>query len=296
MNMYPALRSQMGTWVYYVVKMRASELSANVRYASEVHDDHTLDRAIQRRLDESRVKNDIVEYLRRNENRFFSAIVVAALEGNPQFIPIEIPDTRECAVLRNDARFNSAFGALHFDGNQRYYALDGQHRLSAIKTLLKETDDENGRGRPENFEEDEVSVIVVVPSADDSDESFMQKYRRLFSNLNRYAKPMDNATNIIMDEDDTFAILTRRLMTDHTFFHSDVRRQMESEKIKTEKGENLRTGDSYFTSIETLYKLNMSLLTSEKRRHAGWKTGYGESVELKTFQRFRPSEAVIDLL
>ena len=30
MNIYPVLRSKMGTWEYFVVKMSASELSQNV--------------------------------------------------------------------------------------------------------------------------------------------------------------------------------------------------------------------------------------------------------------------------
>ena len=49
MNIYPALRSRMGTWDYYVVKMSANELSQNVKYASEVHDDRTLDRGYSTR-------------------------------------------------------------------------------------------------------------------------------------------------------------------------------------------------------------------------------------------------------
>ena len=203
MNIYPALRSQMGTWDYYVVKMSANELSQNVKYASEVHDDRTLDKAIQRVLDESRVKKDIVEYLKRQPNRFFSSIVVAALSGNPMFYPITITEDPQFSIFHDDQRLNEAFGVLKFDGTQKYYALDGQHRLSAIKTLLDRTDPASD-GAPVDFENDEISVIVVVPSKEDSNETFMQKYRRLFSNLNRYAKPMDQATNIIMDEDDTF--------------------------------------------------------------------------------------------
>ena len=295
MNMYPALHSRMGTWDYYTVKMSTSELSQNVKYASEVHDDRTLDKAIQRRLDESRVKKDIVEYLKRQPNRFFSAIVVAALNGNPQFYPVKIADDPQLVIFRNDSRLSEAFGVLQFDGTQKYYALDGQHRLSAIKTLL-EQDDSSSDGIPENFENDEISVIVVVPNREDSNDTFMQKYRRLFSNLNRYAKPMDQATNIIMDEDDTFAILTRRLITDHTFFHSDARKQLESEKIKTSKGKNLRTGDSYFTSIETLYEMNIELLSSSKRLTMGWGPGSKNGPDVKTFKRFRPSEEYIDSL
>ena len=135
-----------------------------------------------------------------------------------------------------------------------------------------------------------------MPSQDDSNETFMQKYRRLFSNLNRYAKPMDQATNIIMDEDDTFAIITRRLITEHTFFHTDARRQLESDRIKTTKGKNLKTGDSYFTSIETLYEMNIRLLSSSKRISTGWGQDSDEGADLKTFKKFRPPEEYIDSL
>ena len=136
MNIYPALRSQMGSWNYYVVKMSARELSENVKYASEVYEDRTLDEAIQRTLNEGRVKKEIVEYLKRQQDRFFSSIVVAALEGDPMFYPVEITDNPQFAIFRDDRRLNEAFGVLKFDGTQKYYALDGQHRLSAIKTLL----------------------------------------------------------------------------------------------------------------------------------------------------------------
>ena len=79
-------------------------------------------------------------------------------------------------------------------------------------------------------------------------EEFLKRYRRLFGNLNRYAKPMDAVTNIIMDEDDAFAIVTRRLITEHTFFKYSGRHR-ESARIKTVKGKNLRSTDSYFTSL-----------------------------------------------
>ena len=65
--------------------------------------------------------------------------------------------------------------------------------------------------------EEEVSVIMLVRDEAD-DEEFLRSYRRLFSSLNRYAKPTDQDTNIIMDEDDWVAILTRRLLTEHDFF------------------------------------------------------------------------------
>ena len=294
MNIYPALCSRMGTWNYYVVKMSARELSQNVMYASEVHEDRTLDEAIQRVLDESRVKTEIVEYLKHQPHRFFSSIVVAALDGDPVFYPVEVTEDPRFALFHDDRRLNEAFGVLKFDGTQKYYALDGQHRLSAIKTLLARSDPTSDDA-PKGFENDEFSVIVIVQNQEDSTETFMQKYRRLFSNLNRYAKPMDQATNIIMDEDDTFAILTRRLISENPFFQSSGR-QRESRRIKTRKGKNLTTRDPYFTSIETLYEMNIELLSSSQRISNGWGSIKEEGTDLKNFKRFRPSEEYIDSL
>lgn len=294
MNIYPALRSRMGTWDYYVVKMNASELSKNVMYASEVHEDRTLDEAIQRILNESRVNKEIVEYLKRQPDRFFSSIVVAALEGNPLFEPVEVTEDPRFVIFRNDRGLNEAFGVLRFDGTQKYYALDGQHRLAAIKTLLDRNNPASD-GAPEDIGNDEISVIIVVPTTEDSNETFMQKYRRLFSNLNRYAKPTDQATNIIMDEDDAFAIITRRLMTENNFFQS-AGKQRESSQIKTRKGKKLTTKDPYFTSLETLYEMNITLLSSAQRKPKGWGPINEEGTNLKTFKRFRPSEEYIDTL
>ena len=294
MNIYPALCSQMGSWNYYVVKMSARELSENVKYASEVYDDRTLDEAIQRVLNESRVKKEIVEYLKRQPDRFFSSIVVAALEGDPMFYPVEVTEDPRFAIFHDDRRLNEAFGVLKFDGKQKYYALDGQHRLAAIKTLL-DRNNPLSDGAPELFEDDEFSVIVIVPRQGDSTEIFMQKYRRLFSNLNRYAKPTDQATNIIMDEDDIFAILTRKLVTENKFFKSEDK-QSKSRRIKTRKGKNLTSKDSYFTSLETLYEMNIELLSSAQRRSKGWGPVIEEYEKLTTFKRFRPSEEYIDSL
>jgi DNA sulfur modification protein DndB len=293
MNLYPAIRFRMGNWNYYAIRMSMRELKENVAFAYQIYEDRTLDEAIQRALNERRVKKDIVTYLKRQPDRFFSSIVIAALGGHPQFYSVEITDDERFVVFRGDRRLNEAFGILTFDGSQDYYALDGQHRLAAIKTLL-DPSDELSDGAPEGFANDEISVIVVVPSDDEGSENFMQRYRRLFSNLNRYAKSMDQATNIIMDEDDAFAILTRRLITEHPFFTSPGR-QKESRRIKTDKGKNLKEGDPYFTSIETFYEMNKELLSSRSRENRGWGPEPGAE-KREEFIRFRPDEEIIEKL
>lgn len=288
MNLYPAIRARMGSWTYYSIRMTMREAAESVRFAAEVWNDRTLDDAIQRVLDEGRVKKEIVQYLTRQEHRFFSSIVVAALDGNPQWIPLEISDVPSMAVFSGYEPLSDTFGVLRFDGRQKYYALDGQHRLSAIKALIVR-DSDAWRNAPPGFADEEISVIVVVPSEGESAGAFLKRYRRLFGNLNRYAKPMDRVTNIIMDEDDVFAILTRRLITDHEFFMAPVDKHSESPRIKTKKGKNLRPGDPFFTSLETLYAMNTALLSSRARKNGEWSN-------IKMFKRFRPQDDDIDIL
>jgi hypothetical protein len=103
---------------------------------------------------------------------------------------------------------------------------------------------------------------------------------------------MDNVTNIIMDEDDSFAIITRDLIGEHDFFKW-TGRERESARIKTEGGKNIRKTDSYFTSLETLYNMNIELLSTVKRRSNGWDAN---GVQRDDFRRFRPSEEIIDNL
>ena len=86
MQLYPALSASMGSWQYYIVKMRMREVAAEVKFGSEVHSDATLDQAIQRAIKESRVKREIVTYLTGQKDRFFGSLVVAAVGGSPQIL------------------------------------------------------------------------------------------------------------------------------------------------------------------------------------------------------------------
>ena len=45
---YSAMKLKMGNWDYYVVRMKMAEVAKEVKFASEVNDDKTLDEVIQR--------------------------------------------------------------------------------------------------------------------------------------------------------------------------------------------------------------------------------------------------------
>ena len=294
MQLYPALRAHMGDWTYYIVKMRMREVATEVEFGSQVQNDYTLDEAIQRTIKESRVKKEIVTYLTGRSDRFFSSLVVAAIGGSPKFYPVSISDDPQFEVFADEEGIEQSFGVLRFSSDRKYYALDGQHRLKAIKTLLQPEDEAERVEPPPDFANEEISVLMVIRPAESAEENWLASYRRLFSSLNRYAKPTDQDTNIIMDEDDLFAILTRRLITDHHYFQAPGP-HLNSFRVKT-KGRPLKEGTSHFTSLQQLYDMNKTLLSTHYRANSGW--GLGPVAErehdLKRFTRFRPSEEYID--
>ena len=290
MRIYPAIKAQMGNWSYYIVRMKMREISQEVQLAHDIYEDPTLSTAVQRALSESRVQKNIVGFLSQREDRFFSSIVVAAMEGEPSWYPVKMDTDVVPEIFSNSHSLNDSFGVLSFGDEPKYYALDGQHRVAAIKHLLS-----GDSPIPSNFENDMLSVIVVLREEHGtSEKEWMRRYRRLFSSLNRYAKPTDRDTNIIMDEDDLFAILTRRLITDHKFFQAPGR-ERESIKIKT-SGKNLKTGDSYFTTLQTLYVISEKLLTTRSRNTQGWHGWKSDGNEMvpAVDKQLRPNEDHID--
>ena len=296
MQLYPALKASMGDWTYYIVKMRMREVAAEVKFGSEVHNDFTLDEAIQRTIKESRVKKEIVTYLTGRGDRFFASLVVAAVGGSPKFYPVSVSDDPQFEIFADEESIEQSFGVLRFSGDQNYYALDGQHRLKAIKTLLQPEDETERIEPPRGFANEEISVLMVIRPPESSEDDWLESYRRLFSSLNRYAKPTDSDTNIIMDEDDVFAILTRRLIATHDFFRAPGR-HIESLRVQT-KGRPLKEGTSHFTSLQQLYDLNENLLTTPFRVNTGWgpEPEAERTHDVRLFKRFRPPDDYADEL
>lgn len=275
----------MGRHEFFVTKMNASEVAETVRFASDIFQGKTLSDAIQRNLNENRASRDIAFYWRENEARFFNSIVIAAWQGNATFQPIETLESGVSFVdtlITNDGRMRDSFGILAFDGTEQYYALDGQHRVRAIQLMQSNPAD---NPPPPGFKDDEFTVIIVPTGDTETLDEFRMRYRRMFSALNRYAKPTDNATNIVMDEDDAFAIITRRLITDHPFFRWGDN-DWENERVKTDAGKNLSAGQTWFTQIEVLYEMTQRLLSSALRENL--------MLADRSFKQVRPHDDELD--
>ena len=114
---------------------------------------------------------------------------------------MDVSKTERLSVFAGSAQFRDSIGALQLD-DSRYYALDGQHRLAAITAVINDYSSFGiTKEDSERLASEVISVIVIIPEDTDDQEVFITQYRRLFSSLNRHAKPTGANTKIIMDED-----------------------------------------------------------------------------------------------
>ena len=287
---YPGVKANMGQWQYYMVRMTMRDLR-DIQFAYEFEDmAGALGDALQRQVNETRVTKQIVTYLQHQPDRFFNSIVIAGFGGEVNWFPVNMEADPRLELI-GSTELKEAFGILRLDEGTHYYALDGQHRLRAIQSMCDPTNDAY-RGRPANFESETMSVVLVLPSEAEGKDEFKIRFRRLFGHLNRFAKPMDEATNIIMDEDDPFAISLRNLFIEHEFFKT-VGPHKTSTVIDTTDSKNIVPGTTFFTTIITLYAMCVKLLSSRRRSNDGWDQENPPTKKIEDFKRFRPVDQIL---
>ncbi|MBT3039176.1 MAG: DGQHR domain-containing protein [Candidatus Thiodiazotropha sp. (ex Codakia orbicularis)] len=207
----PALRGVMGTWVYYSCLMDMDEIAKRIQYAEDIHKNKNLSDMIQRQLKRGR-SDQIAEYLKGQDERFFNSLVIATYGGEPSWHEMsDIRSKSNQVELQNLKKETiESIGFLTLRGDERLFALDGQHRLAGIKKVVREGVDQDSI--------DQISVIFVGHK--DTKKGF-EKTRRLFTTLNKTAKPVSKGDIIALDEDDVMAICVRRLIEETNMFTGD---------------------------------------------------------------------------
>lgn len=244
-TLIPAFKAQVGDWNYYICHMKYGEVARQVQFAHELSGNKELSNLIQRGI--SKRTGEITQYLINSPHRFLGALIVAAWGGEPQYLPVEISDAD--SLLDG---LDREFGVLTFDGTQQYFALDGQHRLRAIKDAVM---------KDQSLLKEDICVIMVAHY--DTEEG-RTRTRRLFTNINRNAKVTTASENIVLDEDDGIAIITRRLLSDHPFFSKDgvvrvMTRQGDEGELSLAGSSIPKTEKRALTSISVLYDVLKSL-------------------------------------
>lgn len=263
----PALKGTIGDWFYYVTLLRFREVRDRILRNDEIHETKELQDWLQRELTDRSV--DIAEYLESQKQRFFNGIVVGIYGGKPQWYPLSLRPSTYLDPISVDEDVEVSMGILELTGDEKLFAIDGQHRVEGIKQLTKRIGEEAFDELP-----DEICAIFV---AHKKTEIGMQRTRRLFSTLNRRAQPVSLTEIIILDEDDIVAITCRRLIEKHPLFTDG--------KISLQKQKAINTVDQRsFTSVIALYQamdVYLSINFSPKNK---W----------KKFKLVRPDEDIVE--
>lgn len=261
----PAIRSKIGLWVYYVATLKFSQVKEYVkRIDDELHKSTVLREMLQRSITDN--YKSIAHYIEDQDEHFFNSLVLAVYDGDPQWHEVRLD-------YGNDEEYYD-IGLLELTGNEKIFPVDGQHRVEGIKKVLGETD---------KYNDEKIPVIFIGHKKDSAG---MQRARRLFSTLNRYAKPVSMRDIIALDEDDAIAIVSRELIENNALFENE--RILDS-KTKAIPDNNKKA----FTSIITFYECNRELLSfylhdkdvvdSEGKKVRG-------NSKVTQYIKFRPSE------
>jgi DNA sulfur modification protein DndB len=263
----PCLRGQVEDWVYYVTLMDYREISLRFKPAEEIHNNATLNELLQRALTDR--SGEISEYITKQKQHFFNAIIAGIYEGEPRWVEVTLKPNDTISDRSAVKALSESIGVLELSGEEKIFAIDGQHRVEGIKRALAE--------RPKHGDE-EGAVIFV---AHNGNKRGLERTRRLFSTLNRYAKPVSLGEIIALDEDDAIAIITRRLLYHHPLL-------MQEQVIAASKTKSLPISNiEALTNIQTLYNFVERTLLH----------GQGlPAKKIRDFKRFRRPPSELDAL
>ncbi len=258
----PALKAKIGDWDYYVTTLTFEQVSKFVsKIDDQLHNSESLKDLIQRSITNNYIS--IKQYIINQPSVFFNSLVLAVYDDYPKWQEIE---------FKYDGGETYQMGLLDFPDNHKIFPVDGQHRVEGIKAALEEN--------PE-LKNQQIAALFIGHK---NDELGKQRTRRLFTTLNRYAKPVSLDDIIALDEDDSVAITTRYLLEEYDLFTGQRVIYAKQKAIPTNNKDAL-------TSIITLYQANIEIFNVFFEKKFNKKATKNRIAE---YLKFRQSEEEIE--
>ncbi len=237
----PCLRGLIGDWVYYSTLMSAIEIAEWIKPVKNIREAEILDNVLQRDLKDR--KKAIAKYLLNDNNRFFNSLVVGVFGGVPDWFEFDLTQTNKVIPFEQVQTIKQSLGLMVFSGTEQLFAIDGQHRVAGIEIAVKDD-------KSKILADDQFSVILVA-HVDDS--LGMKRTRKLFSDINKNAKPVSGGDKIKIDEEDLCSIVTRRIYANYSYFNAGQLISL-TENAKLEKDDT-----THFTNLSGLHSTNKIL-------------------------------------
>lgn len=271
----PALTGKFGNWRYYQLILTVEQIAKNcgtqespnyriksVEEVDEIYSKKGVSNLLQRAYDTRRLK-PIKNYLLNQNDKYINNLTVGIFGGNPDWLNISLVASESSENLDE---LRKKIGFIKLSGKETIFVLDGQHRLKGLRKAYEEN--------KSKIKDDEIVCTLIIHKSTNEGRI---RTRRLFSTINRQAKPVSTGENILLDEDDVSAISVRHLIENYTQFKN-------KEVIALAKGGNISQGYlDKFTTVVTLWNINEKIIDHNS---------IYQKVEGKII-RIRPTDAVI---
>lgn len=244
----PAFKGRFGSTEFYVLTMQAGEFVRSMTIPKELDEWEELspEEKFQREINYKRVATHIAPYLAHDEDRFIGAFICEVRQHEE----MEFESLVDAGIKFPKALPNSLmdkFGILYLSGSEVMIPLDGQHRLAALEFAISGKDEKKNdiKGLTPNPSVASDTCTVILLRHD------LEKARKIFNKVNKYAKPTSKADNLITDDSNYIAVITRENII------GDV---IPARLVKSGAGNTLPDGAAEFTTLATLYEINLKVI------------------------------------
>lgn len=257
----PGLTGQFANWRYYQLIIPVSTLTQKIddyyfiKTVDEVKEifSKNLNDWLQRQLDYKRLQ-PIINYLTNQDDKYINNLTIAIYGGDPEWLAIDLSplsnedNLKKLKETDDDKwqKINSYFGLIKLTGNEILFVLDGQHRVKGLRQAIAED---------KSLLNQEISITLISHNTSAEGRT---RTRRLFTTINRYAKPVSFGETILLDEDDLAAIVTRELIQFYPLFK-------DTNVIALSKTANLMPSDTEkFSTAICLYNITEIFIDEKK--------------------------------
>jgi DNA sulfur modification protein DndB len=231
---FPAIRGKQGDRDYYLSSMTYGEVAKLV----DLPDERAFDRLLtgtsdmQRKLNWSRVRGEMKDYLVKNKDAFYSALTLFLV---PLDLTSPLQEGKDFVFEPDGA--DPARGTLKVFGTAVFFPGDGMHRSASTREAIKQDHTLASRQLP--------VVLLVYRGKDD--------IRQLFSDLNLHAKPVNKTIGRAFETRDPVVVVTKRVAEDVELFQGRVNMMTNS----------LSASAPHVITLNALYEGTRSILAAQ---------------------------------
>ncbi|WP_445779279.1 DNA sulfur modification protein DndB [Shewanella sp.] len=260
-----AFKGSFGSTNFWVLTMKAGEFVRLMTIPKDLDEweDLSPEEKFQREINYKRVATHIAPYLAHDEDRFIGAFIVEVRNAD-EMVFESLTEAGVKGPRALPQSLMNQFGVLYLSGAEVLIPLDGQHRLAALKFAISGVDEKSQsiKGLTPNpkIAEDTCTVILIKHD--------LEKARKIFNKVNKYAKPTSKADNLITDDTDYIAVISREEI---------VGEIIPARLVKSGAGNTLSASAIEFTTLSTIYEINVSI----ERAYTGSKLDLTKTARLE---------------